>query len=891
MVLEKLSMLFWQCVLLTASIVTYTHPVLAQQIANGTSRQLSLQQTAANQVELSHQILNLNDIQSPLKSATSLLRTPRQQNSVPELSLALTPVMLVTDVKVNTTNKGIEVILVTPNSQKLFVSGRTEGNSYIAEIKNAQLQLAGGNFRQEKPAAGIANVIVAPVDGNTLRLTVTGETAVPVVELFDSQTEGLVFGVTPSATTAQQPTPSQQTKPENQPEIELEVTAPPDTDYRVPDTTTGTRTLTPNRDIPQTVQVVPRAVIEDQADKRVGDVLRNLGIGQNSEPSRLGESVIIRGFDVEASNSLRDGLRDNLTSFIGTPFQNDLANIERIEVLKGPASVLYGNGSPGGVYNLVTKQPLSTPYYSIEGNVGSYSLYKSSIDFTGPLTSDKKLLYRFNADYENSGSYINNVYAERTFFAPVITWQPSRDTKLTVSGEYLNSRQAELSPLGLPAIGTILPNPNGKIPPNTYVGDPTQDREKVTVGRAGYRFEHNFSDRWSLYNSFSYAFVERPYTTNVTPTSLEADNRTVDRFEQIWGPTSVSNLSQDTHVVGKFKTGFLEHQLLIGVDWYQRIVSPFSFIIRTFPTIDIYNPVYGQIPGDILGGRKDKERIDDLGIYFQDQLAIAPNLKLVLGGRGDFEEQKILTFDPSSITAQSNSAFSPRLGIVYQPIPPVSLYASYSRSFDQVLGTDVNNNPFEPTRGTQYEVGVKTDLLDNKLSATLALYQLTQSNIVTTDPNDPTYGIQVGEQRSRGVELFFTGELAPGWNIIAAYNYTDGRVIRDNTFKVGSLLTNTPENSASLWTTYIIPKGKLQGFGGGLGVFYFGDRQGDLTNTYTLPSYVRTDAALYYRHNQFQAALNFQNLFDVLYYQGAYNFNRVFRGEPFEVEATLKWQL
>ncbi|MEH1822458.1 MAG: TonB-dependent siderophore receptor [Nostoc sp.] len=891
MALEKLSILFWQCLLLTASIVTYTHPVLGQETANATSKQPSLQQTAANQVELSHQILNLSDVQFALTSATSLLRTPRQQNSVPELSQAVTLVVSVTDVKLNTTNKGIEVILVTPSSEKLSVSGKTEGNSYVAEIKNAQLQLASGkSFRQEKPAVGIANVIVAPVDSNTLRLTVTGETAVPVVELFDSQTEGLVFGVTPTATTAQQPTPPQQT-PEKQPDIELEVTAPSDTGYRVPDSTTGTRTPTPNRDIPQTVQVVPRAVIEDQADKRVGDVLRNLGIGQNSEPSRIGESVIIRGFDVEASSSLRDGLRDNLTSFIGTPFQNDLANIERVEVLKGPASVLYGNGSPGGVYNLITKQPLSTPYYSIEGNVGSYSLYKSSIDFTGPLTTDKKLLYRFNADYENSGSYINHVYAERTFFAPVITWQPSRDTKLTVSGEYLSSRQAELSPLGLPAIGTILPNPNGKFSPNTYVGDPTQDREKVTVGRAGYKFEHNFSDQWSLYNSLSYAFVERPYTTNVTPTSLEADNRTVDRFEQIWGPTSVSNLSQDTHVVGKFNTFGLEHQLLVGVDWYQRIVSPYSFIIRTFPSLDIYNPVYGQTPGNIIGGRKDKERLDDLGIYFQDQLAIAPNLKLILGGRGDFEDQKILTFDPASVIAQSNSAFSPRLGIVYQPIPPVSLYASYSRSFDQVLGTDVNNNSFEPTRGTQYEVGVKTDLLNNKLSATLALYQLTQSNIVTTDPNDPTYGIQVGEQRSRGVELFFTGELAPGWNIIAAYNYIDGRVIRDNTFKVGNLLTNTPVNSASLWTTYIIPKGKLQGLGGGLGVFYFGDREGDLTNTYTLPSYVRTDAALYYRHNKFQASLNFQNLFDVLYYQGAYNINRVFRGEPFEVEATLKWQL
>ena len=195
-----------------------------------------------------------------------------------------------------------------------------------------------------------------------------------------------------------------------------------------------------------------------------------------------------------------------------------------------------------------------------------------------------------------------------------------------------------------------------------------------------------------------------------------------------------------------------------------------------------------------------------------------------------------------------------------------------------------------PTRGTQYEVGVKTDLLKYKLSATLALYQLTQTNITTIDPNDPTFSIQVGEQRSRGVELYITGELTPGWNIIASYNYIDPRVTRDNTYKPGSLLPNTPENSASIWTTYIIPKGKLQGFGGGVGVFYFGDREGDLTNTFTLPSYVRTDAALYYRRHNFQAALNFKNLFDILYYEGSYNINRVFRGDPFEVEATLKWQ-
>ncbi|WP_335067003.1 TonB-dependent receptor domain-containing protein [Nostoc sp.] len=656
MAVEKLFVLFRRCLLFTASMVAYTLPVLSQEIPK-TDKQPLPQQTAANQVKPTQKIYSLNDMQSAFTSATYLLRTPREHNKVSQLSQATTPVMSVTDVKVNTTDKGIEIILVTPSSEKLSVSGKTEGNSYVADIKNAHFQLTSGeSFQQSKPSAGIALVTVTNVDTNTVRLTVVGKTGAPAVELFDSQTEGLVFGVTSTATT-------QQTPGEN-PAIELEVIAPPDTGYRVPDATTGTRTNTLNRDIPQTVQVVPRAVIEDQADNRIGDVLRNLGIGQNSEPSRIGESVIIRGFDVEASNSLRDGLRDNFTSLIGTPFQNDLANIERVEVLRGPASVLYGNGSPGGVYNLITKQPLNTPYYSIQGNVGSYSLYKSSIDFSGPLTPDKKLLYRLNADYENSGSYINNVYVKRAFVAPVITWQPNQDTKLTISGEYLSSQRLDFSPVGLPAIGTILPNPNGKIPPNTYLGDPTLDKVKVTQGRAGYKFEHNFSDKWSLYNSFSYAFAERPYTTNITPTSLDADNRTVSRFDQIWGPTSFSNLSQDTHVVGKFNTFGLEHQLLVGVDWYQRIVSPYSFILRTFPSLDIYNPVYRQTPGDIFAGRKDKERIDDLGIYFQDQLAIAPNLKLVLGGRGDFEDQKIVATtlnNPESVTSQSNSAFSPRL--------------------------------------------------------------------------------------------------------------------------------------------------------------------------------------------------------------------------------------
>lgn len=239
-----------------------------------------------------------------------------------------------------------------------------------------------------------------------------------------------------------------------------------------------------------------------------------------------------------------------------------------------------------------------------------------------------------------------------------------------------------------------------------------------------------------------------------------------------------------------------------------------------------------------------------------------------------------------------NQLLAPRFGIVYQPIKPISLYASYSRSFQPFTGTDFKGNLFEPTRGTQYEVGVKTDLLNNKLSTTLALYQLTESNIATADP-DPAhvgYSIQIGEQRSRGVELFVTGELAPGWNVIGSYNYTDPRVTRDNTYKVGNLLVNTPFNSVSLWTTYIVPNGRLKGFGGGVSVFYIGDREGDLQNSLKLPSYVRIDAALYYRNNNYQAALNFKNLFDVLYFDASGGSSYVFRGEPFGVELSLKWQ-
>jgi iron complex outermembrane receptor protein len=845
----------WQSLLLTNLLFAFSIPVLAKEIPTRKVRSL-------NQINLT--------------SAQMLVQSPTSPQ---------TEVVTVTGVKVNSTDKGVEVILETGvKSDRLQLTPKTEGNSYVADIPNAQLRLVNGeSFRQSKPAAGIAEITVSNVDANNIRLTVTAETGVPTVELFDSD-EGLVFGVTSTATTGQQPATSpQQTKPQDNPAIELQVTAPPDT-YRVNNTSVGTKTDTPLRDIPQTINVVPRQVIEDQASQNLGDVLRNLGIGNSQNTSRVADSASIRGFQIRPDNgTLKNGLRDPEA---GRAFGTNLNNIERVEVLKGPASVLYGQLPPGGAINLVTKQPLSDPYYSVGFKIGSYSEYEPSIDFSGPLTPDKSLLYRFNASYKNSSSFVDFQNIERIFIAPVITWQPSSSTKLTIEGDYQNSR-VNAEP-GLPAVGTILPNQYGKIPRSRYLGEPSIDGSRYVESRIGYNFEQRLGNNWSLNNAFRFSALNALYS-NATSGTLSNDQRTYTRRIQSIYPFTFSNFAQDTNVVGNVKTGSIEHKLLFGVDYAHNVLSNFGSYGRTMGSIDIFNPVYGQIPGPTPPRTLPyiKTFTENLGFYFQDQLALTNNLKLVLGGREDFVSSGLQFLSSSE---QSDSAFSPRVGIVYQLIEPISLYASYSRSFEQETGVDFNNNTFKPTRGTQYEVGVKTDWLNNKLSAILSLYDLTKTNVTTADPFHENYSIQIGEQRSRGIELYVTGELAPGWNIIGSYNYTDARVTKDNTYKVGTLLDGVPENSASLWTTYIIPNGSWKGFGGGIGINYAGDRQADLNNNLTLPSYVTADAALYYRANELQVALNFKNIFDTLYYQNSGTATVVFPGDPFTVEATVKYQ-
>jgi len=636
------------------------------------------------------------------------------------------------------------------------------------------------------------------------------------------------------------------------------------------------------RDIPQSIQVVPQQVLQDQQVTNLGEALRNVpGLAQGPNSASRGQFSVpaIRGFDA-GDNIFRDGLRDPTTGYV-VP---DVAGLERIEVLKGPGSVLYGQGSLGGIINLVTKKPLSNPFYSVEFSAGSFNFYRGAIDLSGPLNDRKTVLYRLNFAVQSTESFLDFYDEQKYFVAPVLSFQLSDRTKLTVQAEYVDRPKA-CGQQGLPAVGTVLPNPNGEIPRDRNVAEPdcTDDQRAF---RIGYNLEHRLSDNWQLRNAFNATWVRRDRNFIIS-SALAPDSRTLSRVSNL-GNDDQRFFNVDTYVVGKFATGSIQHQLVTGFN-LTREDSVFDIAQRRVESLDVFNPVYGRPLGAVTSRSDNTSLTDSLGIYVQDQVTLAENLKLLLGLRFDTFKQTIDDRVANTDQEQSDSAFSPRVGIVYQPIPPISLYASYSRAFTPVTGTTFEGDAFQPERGTQYEVGIKAEVSD-RLSATLAFYDLTRSNVSTDDPVNPGFSIQTGEQRSRGIELDLTGEILPGWNIFVGYAYTNAEITNDNTFTVGNSLNNVPEHSFNLWTTYEIQSGSLQGLGFGVGLFYVGERQGDLANTFELPSYLRTDVAIFYRRNQFRAAINVRNLFDIDYFESALNRVNVYYGDPFVVQGTISWQ-
>jgi iron complex outermembrane recepter protein len=756
----------------------------------------------------------------------------------------------VTNVQVNAAADGLELVLET--SAPLNVpSTSVVGNALIVDIPNVVLDLPEGDeVQQVNPAAGIALVNVAALPGDRVRVSITGTDAPPTVEVGTAAT-GLVLSVVPGIAAAET----------EEDAIQVVVTGEQEEGYAPSNATTATRTDTPLRDIPQSIQVIPRQVIEDQRAIRVSDALRNVS-GVQTDDSFGGtiDRVNIRGFDADVF--LVDGFRRR--SFTPSGAADPLL-IEQVEVLKGPASVLFGNLEPGGVVNIITERPLPFEQYTLEGSVGSFGFFQPAIDFTGPLNEDGSLLYRFNLLYEGSDGfrdYDRNI--SQIVIAPSLTWNISDRTNLTFDLVYLDEERP--FDRGLPAIGDEVADiPRERILQNSDAYATTNQFS------ASYRLEHQFNDDWTLRNRFQY--LSSDTFDFRLDSAFSEDTGNLDRT---WRSNDdyAENYSLQTNVVGNFATGSIEHTLLFGVDLdrlytvgaQSRLPGNPSFPINIFTGEDdtADTPDLSELT---LRTRNGSERFDSLGFYLQDQVAITDNLKLLLGGRFDIFDFAIFDANLGETTAENTvERFTPRAGIVYQPIEALSLYGSYGQAFNANFGRTSDGSLLEPEVSEQFELGIRGEFLDGRLITNLAAYELTKQNIEAPDPTDPDFAIAVGEIRSRGIELDVAGEILPGWNVIGSYAYTDAEVTRAGSFfPEGNRPDNVGEHSGSLWTTYQIQGGDLQGLGFGVGVFFVSDRFGDFDNSYTLPGYLRTDAALYYRRDNWRAGLNIQNLFDVDY--------------------------
>ncbi len=434
-------------------------------------------------------IPKLDEIARPNTSVESLLNPSRPSltnfSDVVQISQS---VVQVTGVRLNPTQAGLEVILETAEGQVLQAKTRTEGKTLIADIANAQLALPDGQeFRAQNPFEGINLVTVTQVDGNSIRINITGQENLPTAGVLRSAS-GLVLSVSTE-------------------KINIIVTGNQQTPYLQPNASTATRTDTPIRDIPQSIQVIPQEVIEDQQVIRAEDALNNVsGVTFSGGSEGQGLNVVIRGFT--GSPVLVDGFRD-YASVGGSDLFPDTAIIERIEVLKGPASILFGQIEPGGIVNVVTKQPLSNPFYEAEVQLGNYGFARPRIDISGPLTSDGSLLYRLNAVYEHSEGFRDfEQDIDRVLVAPVVTWKISDRTDFTVLLQYSDIQQP--IDFGRIAAGDKLLD----TPRNRIFGEP-DDYTKIQLLTTGYNFDHRFSNNWTFRNAFRYSdrYMEQRFTS------------------------------------------------------------------------------------------------------------------------------------------------------------------------------------------------------------------------------------------------------------------------------------------------------------------------------------------------------------------------------------------
>ncbi|HEX7803172.1 MAG TPA: TonB-dependent siderophore receptor [Pseudoxanthomonas sp.] len=627
------------------------------------------------------------------------------------------------------------------------------------------------------------------------------------------------------------------------------------------------KTDAPLNEIPQSITVISKEQIRDQNAQTMQEVLRYTA-GVRSEMYGLdnrGDWFTLRGGS--EGSVLLDGLRVPLTGWYGV-VRNEPYAFERIEVLRGPASVIAGQNGPGGVVNLVSKRPQETAQREISVQAGNDSHKQIALDLTGPLNNDGTLLYRLVALGKDSGTQVDHADDKRTFIAPSLTWKPNADTTLTAYAEYQKDETGNTNGF-FPIVGTLTAAPNGKIPYDTFISEPDWDHYGGTRKRIGYEFEQKLGDNWTLRHHLRHDDIDGKMRTMyaawwegfVDATGAPDPNGTyLNRFWYFTDDTARIN-NADLLFEGKLTFGRTQHTLLFGVDAMNSHSRQISWGDGVATPLDVYNPVYGTFP---LPAYKDTPatdtvtRVRNVGLLVQDQIKFDDRWVLVAG----------LRHDRAKTGTVEDSATSKNLGLVYLADGGWSPYVSYSESFEPVAGIDFFGNVFKPKRGKQAEAGVKWSPDDGRITASAAVYQLKEKNRLSTDPAHINESIQRGEVTVKGLELEVAANLT-AWDLIASYTYMDARQTKVGEDEASLIyldkqLSGIPKHSAAVWALHKFDGYGLQGLKAGAGVRYVGETSDGIDVT-TTPSSTLLDLMLSYETGPWRLALNVANATDKTY--------------------------
>ncbi|MEX0296052.1 TonB-dependent receptor [Pseudomonas putida] len=643
---------------------------------------------------------------------------------------------------------------------------------------------------------------------------------------------------------------------------------------RIKEVSTATRTSTPVRYVPQAIDTVKTANVLDYGSDSLGKALEGIPNVSSGADTRF-DSVRIRGF--EASNDFYlDGIRDD------SQYTRDLHNIERVEVLKGPAAVLYGRGSQGGIVNRVSKAPERGRRSSIQAQGGSEDLRSLYADLSADPSDNISL--RLNMGNQDNNSFRDGIDGNRQLFAPSMSWQLSPDLDWLVQYEY--SRYNRTPDRGIPGV-------NGRpadVSRSTTYGDTQRDYIDDRAQSLHSRLNYQLNDTWQLRHTLGLFKLDSEFD-NTYLTGYNASNNTVTR--QRWQQDlNTRNLFNNLEAEGDFATWGVEHKLLLGLEFGNQRRDPTLYTAaaasaggRPVPGLDLNNPNRAlQHTGPMVLSSNNHTVVDSRGLYLQDQIRLNDQWQILAGVRFDQFEVKTTNKIRNLSEQQDSNTTSPRLGVVYTPWRDHSFYASWSKTFSPVGGGLIgitpgaagNTNDTSPELTRQKELGVKSDWLDERLTTTLAVYELELYNRRTRDPNNPEITLLSGLQRSRGIELTATGNVVGNWYVRGGIGLQDATIVKDNNNLEGNRINDVAKRNASLFVTW---KPEL-GWYAETGLTLVGERYADNQNTTVMPGYGRWDALVGLRTRDWDVRAALSNITDKTYYSSATSAAQIQIGDP-----------